>query len=100
MVPDSSTASPLSRRARIPEHVVHGQLPDETVVLNLHTGCNHGLNVTGGRMLEVLGSSPSVADAAELLAVEYDQPIAAVREDVLEVCTALLERDLLELFDE
>lgn len=51
-------------------------------------------------MREVLGSSPSVADAAELLAAEYDQPIAAVREDVLELCTALLERDLLELFDE
>jgi coenzyme PQQ synthesis protein D (PqqD) len=97
---DSSTASLASCRARIPDYVVHRRFAEETVVLNLQTGCYHGLNPTGGRMLEVLDSSPSVADAAQVLALEYDQPIAALLEDVVELCSALLERELIELFAE
>jgi coenzyme PQQ synthesis protein D (PqqD) len=100
MVFDSSTASLVSRRARIPDYVVHRRFAQETVVLNLRTGCYHGLNPTGGRMLEVLDSSPSVADAAELLALEFEQPLAAILEDIVELCTALLERALIEVVAE
>ena len=84
-------------RALLPEHVVHRVFAEETVVLNLKTGRYHGLNVTGGRMLEVLGSSPSVAEAARRLAEEYGQPVQGIEEDLAAFCAALVERELLEL---
>ena len=95
----NTPASILSRRATMPAHVVHRQFAEETVILNLKTGYYHGLNVTGGRMLDVLGASATVADAARQLADEYGQPLALIQEDLATFCAALVERDLLELGD-
>jgi hypothetical protein len=95
----NNPASVLSRRATLPAHVVHRQFAEETVILNLKTGYYHGLNVTGGRMLEVLGASPTVGDAARQIADEYGQPLSLIQEDLSAFCLALVERDLLELSD-
>ena len=92
-------SSVLSQRARLPQHVVHRQFAEETVVLNLKTGYYHGLNVTGGRMLEVLGESATVGAAAKELAAEYEQPVSLIEQDLGDFCVALVERDLLELHD-
>jgi hypothetical protein len=89
----------LQQRARVPEHVVHRQFAEETVILNLKTGFYHGLNVTGGRMLDVLGAAPTVGDAAQQLADEYEQPLDLIQADLAEFCLALVERELLELHD-
>ena len=89
----------LSKRARVPEHVVHRQFAEETVILNLKTGYYHGLNVTGGRMLEVLGAAPTVGEAARRIATEYEQPLDLIEADLAEFCLALVERELLELLD-
>lgn len=86
-------------RARVPEHVVHRQFAEETVVLNLKTGYYHGLNVTGGRMMDVLGGAPTIAAAAQALADEYDQLLSVIEEDLTAFCLALVERDLIELDD-
>jgi hypothetical protein len=93
----SAMSSVLKQRARLPQHVVHRQFAEETVVLNLKTGYYHGLNATGGRMLEVLGESETVGAAARSLADEYAQPISLIEEDLSAFCAALVERDLLEL---
>lgn len=90
-VPDAST------RVTVPAHVVYRSFPSETVALNLHTGTYHGLNVTAGRMLEELTRADSIAQACELLAAEFDQPLELVQRDVCELCRALAERDLLQL---
>jgi hypothetical protein len=95
----NNPASVLPRRATLPAHVVHRQFAEETVILNLKTGYYHGLNVTGGRMLEVAAASPTVGQAAKQLADEYGQPIAVIEEDLTAFCVALVERDLLELSD-
>jgi hypothetical protein len=95
----NNPASVLARHATLPAHVVHRQFAEETVILNLKTGYYHGLNVTGGRMLEVLGASATVGEAAKKLADEYGQPIAVIEEDLAAFCLALVERDLLELSD-
>jgi hypothetical protein len=95
----NNTATVLTRHATLPAHVVSRQFAEETVILNLRTGFYHGLNVTGGRMLEVVAASPTVGDAAKQLADEYEQPIAAIEEDLAVFCLALVERDLLELSD-
>lgn len=89
--------SVLAMRARVPDHVVHRQFAEETVVLNLKTGLYHGLNVSGGRFLEVLDRAPTVGAAARQLAEEYRQPLDDMERDVADFCVALSERELLTL---
>jgi hypothetical protein len=82
-------------RVRLPQHVVYREFPSETVVLNLETGTYHGLNPTGGRMLEELNRAPSVGAAAARLAAAYDQPVEVVERDLYDFCIGLIERELL-----
>jgi hypothetical protein len=87
----------LQSRARVPDHVVYRQFAEETVVLNLKTGSYHGLNVTGGRMIEVLAASRTVAAAAQTLAADYRMPLEDIEHDLSVFCRALAERELLHL---
>lgn len=87
----------LASRLRVPEHVVYRAFPGDTVILNLETGKYHGLNQTGGQMLEVLERSDSVAAALEELTERYDVPPAELERDLRELCADLLERNLVEL---
>lgn len=82
---------------RIPQHVVHRTFVSETVVLNLATGKYHGLNPTGGRMLEVLERTPRIEDAAALIAEEFQVPLEQVRSDLLTFCNNLAELGLIEI---
>jgi len=86
----------LGARLRLPQHVVHRSFVAETVVLNLKTGMYHGLNPSGGHMLEVLNQAPSVREAAGILAQEYPQQ-AGIEADLLAFCRDLLDRDLVEV---
>lgn len=85
---------------RLPEHVVFRRFPAETVLLNLQTGQYHGLNPTGGRMLEVLGEVGTIAEASVRLAEEYEQPLDEVREDMRGFCADLADRGLIEIHGE
>jgi hypothetical protein len=90
----------LSARPLVPEHVVYREFVNETVVLNLKTGRYHGLNPSGGKMLETLGASASVRDAAEALALYYDRPLAEIETDLHDFCLRLHEHGLVELDDD
>lgn len=87
----------LDEIVRVPGHVVHRRFPSETVVLNLETGMYHGLNHTGGRMLEALEELGRVRDVAAKLAAEFEQPVAAIEADLCSFCASLLERRLVTL---
>lgn len=87
-------------RVVVPQHVVHRRFPNETVVLNLHTGKYHGLNPTAGTMLEALARSGSIAAASAELAAEFDHEPETIEQDVRGLCAALLERDLIEIEDD
>jgi hypothetical protein len=87
----------LAEKARIPGHVVYRPFVKETVVLNLQTGKYHGLNPTGGRMLELLERSATVDAAAQQLATEYGRPVEAMQADLCDFCRDLLERGLIEV---
>jgi hypothetical protein len=87
----------LTEMARTPEHVVYRPFVKETVVLNLQTGKYHGLNPTGGRMLEVLERSETIGAAARQLAEEYGGPLETLEADLCDFCRDLLERGLIEL---
>ena len=85
----------LSSRVRIPQEVVYRSFVHETVILNLETGRYHGVNPTGSRMLDVLGQVGAVAEAAHILASDFDRPIAELKADLCEFCHLLVERGLL-----
>ncbi|HEY1834215.1 MAG TPA: PqqD family protein [Solirubrobacteraceae bacterium] len=87
----------LGARVLIPQHVVYRTFPSETVVLNLHTGRYHGLNVTAGKMLDVLKDASAVRDAVGTLASEFRLDPTLVRRDVCSLCRELLQRGLIEL---
>jgi hypothetical protein len=87
----------LDSAIRVPPHVVYRTFALETVVVNLEKGQYHGLNTTGGRMLEVLERAPSVRAAAARLASEYGQPPEAIEADLCAFCSDLLARGLIEL---
>lgn len=82
---------------RLPQHVVYRAFDSETVVLNLVTGNYHGLNPTGGRMLDALASTACVEDAAAAVAGEFRVPLEQVRPDIDRFCQELVQRGLLEV---
>jgi hypothetical protein len=84
----------------LPDHVVFRRFPAETVLLNLQTGRYHGVNPTGGRMIELLAEVGNVAEASVRLAEEYEQPLDEVRQDLCDFCTDLADRGLIEIHGE
>ena len=75
----------LSARPSVPDHVVYREFVNETVVLNLETGTYHGLNPSGGKMLETLGAAATVREAAVSLAEYFGRPLTRNRERSLRV---------------
>ncbi len=84
-------------RINVPENVVFRSFEEETILLNLTSGNYHGLNRTGGRMLELLRETGSFTHTAEAVASEFDQPLDEVASDLTELCNALVGRGLVEL---
>lgn len=94
----TTTRSPvLGLRTVTPPHVVHRQFAEETVVLNVNTGHYHGLNATGGVMLDVLMASPTIEAAVARLVERYEAPADQLEADVLEFVEQLGSRGLITL---
>ena len=91
------TSAVLDSTAHTPEHVVYRSFVNETVLLNLETGRYFGVNPSGGTMLEQLVAGGTVREAAERLAAHYERPYDEIEGDVVEFCTDLESRGLLEL---
>lgn len=89
----------LSARPSVPDRVVYREFVNETVVLNLETGSYHGLNPSGGKMLESLKAASTVQEAAAALADYYGRPLPEIEEDLCVFCLGLHERGLVELED-
>lgn len=81
----------------IASNVVYRVFAAETVILNLETGRYHGLNSTGGRMLELLDRSGNVAEALTAFASAYGKDPVDVEQDVRTFCRRLHERGLIEV---
>ncbi len=81
----------------MPDHVVYREFVNETVVLNLETGTYHGLNPSGGKMLETLGAAATVREAAVSLAEYFGRPLREIESDLYEFCVRLHEHGLVEL---
>ena len=90
-------SSILDAQVRLPAHVVYRAFALETVVVNLERGVYHGLNPTGGRMLEALTRSRTVRDAVASLAEELGRTPAEIASYLSSFCTDLLQRGLIEV---
>ena len=88
---------PSTSSVVVPEHVVHRRFATETVLLNLQTGQYHGVNPTGGRMLELLEGGATVGDAAAQLADEFERPQDEMEQDLRAFCSDLAQRGLIEV---
>ncbi len=84
-------------RAEIPQNVVYRRFVAETVLLNLNTGKYHGINPSGGYLLELLEKLGSVEQVAATLAREYGLPLERAVDDLCDLCVELEQRDLLVL---
>jgi len=87
----------LDATVRFPEHVVFRSFAAETVALNLQTGRFHGLNVTAGRMVELVQRSGCPRDAVSPLADEYDVAPEQIERDLAALLAMLLDRELILL---
>lgn len=87
----------LASRAVVPGHVVYRSFVAETVILNLNTGKYHGVNPSGGFMLELLDKLDSIEQASVALAREYDLPLEQAVDDLCSFCMELERRGLIEL---
>jgi hypothetical protein len=85
----------LGSRVEIPDHVVYRKFVTETVILNLNTGKYHGVNPSGGYMLELLDELGSVEEAAATLAREYGLLPEEAADDLCGFCVELEERGLI-----
>ena len=81
----------------VPEHVIFRSFALETVALNLRTGQFHGLNVTAGRMVELVQRSARPRDAVASLAAEYHVGEAQIARDLAGLLALLRDRGLIEL---
>ena len=86
-----------SRRVRIPQHVVFRSFVSETVVLNLESGKYHGVNPTGGELLEALERFGNIGEAAADVARRHEQPVDEVERDLVAFCADLSDRGLIEI---
>jgi hypothetical protein len=86
----------LNATAHVPEHVVYKSFEQETLLLNLESGQYHGLNATGGRLLELLpGAGGVLREAIASLAAEYDLGFDEIAPDLVAFCSDLVERGLI-----
>lgn len=98
MVPSPRLDDILDSRPVVPSHVVYRSFEGETLLLNLESGQYHGLNETGGRMLELMSEkSETLRKSIGRLADEYGVAAAEIEEDLVEFCRSLVDRGLVEL---
>jgi hypothetical protein len=88
----------LEAKLTVPDHVIYRWFEDETVLLNLSTGQYHGLNETGGRMLQLLDETGGdVGAAVQRLSGEYEVAYDEIAPELADFCSALADRGLVEL---
>ncbi|MDQ3720249.1 MAG: hypothetical protein M3350_05640 [Actinomycetota bacterium] len=89
-------ATPLALTVRLPEHVVHRGFAAERIALN-----RRWRSITGSSSWPVacsgFSSTPRpLREAAQQLALDYEQAIQMIEEDLCSRCPDLAERGLID----
>ena len=81
-------------RFAVRESVVHAQLGDEAVLLNVESGVYFGLDEVGARIWEMLSNGADQEDMVARLLDEYDADQTTLRNDVADFLDALAAKGL------
>lgn len=79
------------------ERAVHGELPEETVLLDVDDGVAVRLNASGAWLWNRLEQPVLVADLAKGLAGQFDIDEARALDDVIAFAREMTRRGLLEI---
>jgi hypothetical protein len=77
------------------ERAVHGELPEETVLLDVDSGTAVRLNTTGAWIWGQLEQSRRVSDLADGLAERFEIDATRALDDVVAFAREMVRRDLL-----
>lgn len=80
---------------RVPEHVLHQKINDQSALLHLETEIYFGLDDVGTQMWEAIHASENMAGAFALLADKYDVAPEVLKADLIELADQLERHDLL-----
>ncbi len=93
----SSMATPeLNAVLAHAEDVLHRNMDDETVLVDLRTGTYFGLNPVGSWIWTQMDGSTDLSAILEGLLREFDVEDTTAREDLLRIVGELAERGLVE----
>jgi hypothetical protein len=89
----------LASCARIPDGILHQNLEDELVLLNLHTGVYFGLDAIGARMWQLIHAHQDLPlqRVLDSLTEEYEVQRDQCADDLLHLAARLEEKRLLEI---
>lgn len=87
----------FSARISVPEQVLVRSFENESVLLNLHSECYHGLDDVGTRIWNILIQSKTIQEAYDSLLAEYDAEPAILRQDLIIFIEEISKRGLVEI---
>ena len=82
-------------RLSIPTLVMSRLVGEETVLLDLQSGMDFGLDGVGKRIWESIGEGLTLGEATDVIMSEFEVDEATARSDVVEFVSDLVERGLL-----
>ena len=87
----------FSQRVSVPDDVLMRELDGESVILDLASENYYGLDDIGTRIWQLLNSSNTVQEAYDSLLLEYDVEPKRLQQDMQELITQLVAKDLLRI---
>ncbi len=80
---------------RIPQHVLHSTLDDESVLLNLHSGEYYSLNESGSIIWNLLSNGHDQNEIIKELLGRFDIPLDTLEQDFNDIVEDLKTNGLL-----
>lgn len=77
-------------------NVTFENVAGEAILIHLDSGTYFSLNKVGTQFWKMLDGSQTIAEQARILAEQYDVDAAMVRDDLLELATAMQDEELVE----
>lgn len=84
-------------RISIRSNLLCSDVGGEVVMLDVEKGHYFSLNKTGSAIWEALREPKTIADLCGFLGERYNAPPETIERDVLDLLTALLDKDLLQI---
>jgi hypothetical protein len=94
---DTNHETVLSHRYRLSDQVVVDRLGESLVAVQLGTDKIFELNETATRLVELLEEGRTAAEAADVIAGEYEASLEDVRNDVLSTIATLVAESMIEV---